>query len=346
MLLINLGLLMTGCGDKAADSAADTAPAGDDTGAAQAQCAVVGEDMSSAFLSIWGSAADDVYMVGGDVGSGPAFAHFDGAAWTLLDTGSSGNLWWVNSPADDLLVLVGDGGRALTYTPSSGAFTETVLPGGEDFTIFGTWGTSASDIWAVGSNILVSPGNAGAGGVWHFDGTDWAAMTIPDEASEQLVYKVWGTGPDDVWFVGTTGLSMRWDGAGFTVVDTNSTRNLFTISGRGDEVWAVGGYGDGTLLHYSGSWADETPDYSPQLNGVFAASDAVVSCGRMGSVYVNDGSGWVTDDCNQSSFLDFHACWVDDEGGIWAAGGSISSTPLDQGVVVYHGDRELPAISF
>jgi len=339
-------VLLFSCSEKR-DTSADSAPGGADSAdsaAGEARFSVVGESLPSAFLSIWGSGWDDVWMVGGDVGAGPAVARFDGDAWSLLQPGGAGDLWWVFSPGGDDVWMVGAGGRALRYD-REGTFHEEVLPGAEDYTLFGIWGAAADDLWAVGGDVL-----AGRGGVWRYDGASWrAAEDLPAEVGEVMTFKVWGAAADDVWIVGTGGLAMRWDGSAFTVTDTGEgfERNLFTVSGAGGEVWAVGGYGDGNILRWGGgAWADEVPDLTPQLNGVYAAgADDAVACGAQGAVVDFDGAAW-TLESERPSYLDYHACWIDGDGAVWAAGGSITSAPLDNGVVVYGGDREIPALNF
>src|SRR5690349_11756888 len=52
-------------------------------------------DLDGALFSIWGTGPDDVWVVGADAGAGPAVLHYDGSAWTSLDSGQSANLWWV-----------------------------------------------------------------------------------------------------------------------------------------------------------------------------------------------------------------------------------------------------------
>ena len=57
----------------------------------------------------------------------------------------------------------------------------------------GVWGTSASDVWAVGYN----------GTILHYNGTNWSSVS--SGATEPL-YGVWGSSASDVWVVGLTGI--------------------------------------------------------------------------------------------------------------------------------------------
>src|SRR4051812_16763384 len=61
----------------------------------QPKWSMVATKLPSALLSVWGTSEHDVWTVGSDSGDGPLVMHFDGSAWTRLNTGVSGNLWWV-----------------------------------------------------------------------------------------------------------------------------------------------------------------------------------------------------------------------------------------------------------
>ena len=51
----------------------------------------------AALLSIHGTSATNVYAVGADGGDGPIVIHWDGNDWTKINTGLTGDLWWVNA---------------------------------------------------------------------------------------------------------------------------------------------------------------------------------------------------------------------------------------------------------
>ena len=72
---------------------------GDDGGpAAPATWQLLGENRPSALLGAWASSVDDAWVVGGREGSGgsPTVFHFDGTAWTKLDTGKPNlDVWQV-----------------------------------------------------------------------------------------------------------------------------------------------------------------------------------------------------------------------------------------------------------
>lgn len=314
----------------------------DDTGTPPGQWTVLGENLSSGLLSITGTATDDVWTVGGDTGAGPLVLHYDGSTWTPIDTGSTGDLWWVWLDGEETW-MVGADSRVLTRH-ADGTLSELTLevPG---LTLFGIWGSGPSDIWTVGGDINVASNGAH---VFHYDGSTWTDMTLPEDAASKVaMYKVWGSGPSDVWIVGGGGVVLHWDGAAWTSVGSDQERTLFTVAGDDGGVYAVGGQISGTILHYDGSaWIDETPELASQQNGVAARSGcSPASVGIGGSVYNRGDAGWAADDRAPGTFLDLHGVWIDPDCAVWAVGGAITSSPLRQGVVLYGGSQGIEPIS-
>ncbi len=328
-----LVFLLTACTGEGPDTG--------DSAEAPAGWNVVAEDQPAALLSVWGSGAADVWSVGADAGAGPSVVHYDGAGWTTVDTGTRGDLWWVTSAGGDTLWMGGADGRVLQHARASGQTVEHVLD--PVLTVFGVWAAADDDVWAVGGDIDAS---AGASQVWHWDGAAWARATIPADATAAMaIYKVWGRSSTDVWAVGAGGVGLHWDGAAWTTFSTGTTRNLYTVHGTDVALWAVGGFGTGTLVTSSGgAWTDETPELAPQLNGVDASGPAPLAVGTQGSVYARGADGWSADLRGAVTAYDLHSVWGDPDGGIWAVGGKLSSFPLDNGILVYGGDADVPAL--
>ena len=61
------------------------------------------------------------------------------------------------------------------------------------------WGSSKSDVWAVGSR----------GSVVHYDGAAWKSLPLGNKST---FFAVWGSGPNDVWAVSDTMTIMHSDG--------------------------------------------------------------------------------------------------------------------------------------
>lgn len=180
---------------------------------------VYGGDESFYFFDVWGSSDSDVFAVG----QAGTILHFDGNAWSIMDSGVS--IWqltgiWGSSASD--VFVVGESGTILhydgnTWTPMDGGIGNTYLwavwgtsatdvyVGGSSSTILhydgsswnpmtawavqDFWGTSASDIFAVGGNRIL-----------HYDGSTWSQM-IEDVST---LYGVWGSSASEVYAVGDT----------------------------------------------------------------------------------------------------------------------------------------------
>jgi hypothetical protein len=310
---------------------------------------LVGDALPAALFSIWGDAADNVWTVGARDDAGPLLLHYDGAAWDRVDTGTlAGDLWWVWGDGEDAMFLTGTGGQITRYTPSTGDFIQETVAD-PAYTFFGCWGTSSEDVWAVAGD----PTGTGDGQVFHYDGTAWslsATAALGVGGGERDAFKVWGTGTDDVWVVGTNALLMHYDGSDWTNLPEplHESTPLTTVHGRGSVAYAVGGLGNAAVIKLDGaSWVDDTPpleSIAPRFIGVYVSEDLdPVAVGDNGAVWWRTADGWAADGREKATEWSYHGSWVDPDGGLWAVGGDLLS--LDVGVVLYAGDAEIPTIS-
>ncbi len=314
----------------------------DDDPPPEAEWQIVHEALPGALISVWGTSATDVWTVGGDPGdgTGPFVLHFDGEGWTRLATGTEGALWWVHGFEGGPVLVGGEGGHILRY--AGGAFEAMETPG--TATVFGIWGSSPDDVWAVGGTMA-----AGGGFVWRFDGSAWTEVAIPAEAEMQNIYKVWGTAADDVWLVGTGGLLMHWDGSEMAVLPSGTTRTIFTVHALGDRVAAVGGLGTGVILEpdpATGEWQDVTPELIQQMIGIWLTESGGFAVGVYGEILRRDEDGWVKEDSGFALAESLHGVWVDPDGGVWAVGGNVLAYPLVQGILMHRGTSEVPGGSY
>jgi hypothetical protein len=167
---------------------------------------------SATINGIWGASADDVWLLGDN---------------------SRNNPWQVG------LTMHGSRrGNALVWTEIDSRASAVLR---------GVWGSSATDVWAVGDNGTIRrfTGVPAAG-------SEWTIIASPSQAALQAV---WGSGPNDVWAVGTSGTILHWDGATWNTsvaaYPVNRKRpDLYAVWGSGpDDVWIVG---DGITLHHTG----------------------------------------------------------------------------------------------
>lgn len=292
---------------------------------------VVHEGLEGGLLGVWASDRDDVWAVGADTGSGPTVLRFDGEAWSLEDTGESGDLWWVHGFAGGPVYLGGDGGMILRY--DGAGFERMTTPG--TGIIFGVWGASPDDMWAVGGN----QGGASGAFAWRLEGDEWVeAPGFPEElADADALWKVFGRSADDVVLVGTSGTVLRWNGTALAVEDSGASVSLFTVCGDAERYVAVGGSGTGALIENDGDgWIEATPAGSSLLNGCsFGADGEGYATAADGTVFRRDGGEWTLEP--RLVFDPLHAVMVDTSGDVWAVGGRVLSAPLEDGVLLHKG---------
>ena len=165
--------------------------------------------------------------------------HWDGATWIAASEAPVGVRAVLSLPGSH--IAVGDAGHVFELStgavPAVRDLNPSVVP-----RLQGIWGSSPSEMWAVGSS----------GTALHYDGT-----AIREEATgvTSLLLDVWGTGPDDIWAVGESGVALRRSPpiAGspvWTPVVTGTTTTLRAVfTAARDDVW-IGG--DGGLFHSDG----------------------------------------------------------------------------------------------
>ncbi|MBC8071491.1 MAG: hypothetical protein IAG13_24400 [Deltaproteobacteria bacterium] len=308
-------------------------PTGDDD---DVQWAVVGEDLPGALLSVWGTASDDVWSVGADArdGSGPQVVHFDGERWAHLPTGQTqGDLWWVFGFEGGPIYMGGDGGMIVRYQGD----TFTVMPTPGTNTVFGIWGASEDQLWAVGG-----ASDATGGFAWRLVGDAWVEEpSLPAEVvADAALWKIYGTAADDAWLVGSNGVALHWDGTALTPGATGVGSSLFTVHAHGGHYAAVGGLASGVIVELDdGEWQDVTPEPTPMgLSGVtLGPQDTGIAVGMFATVLTRDADGWQTEELGLPVPQNLHGSWIDERGGLWAVGGETLSPPLTDGVMIHRG---------
>jgi len=310
---------------------------------------LVATGLPSALLSVDGRSASDILAVGADKGAGPLVVHFDGKSWTKLDTGQHADLWWVHAFPDGSALMSGASATVLRYDPGSGQgtgrFKRLPTPGLGRQTVYGVWGASPSDFYAVGSA-------AGRDGfVWHFHDGAFKTETLPLDLPRMPhgevpgFFKVWGQG-EDVWVVGAAGAVMHRHGsAPFARVASGTTETLFTIHGSGDRVVTVGGGSNGVALEGKGGpFHGVAPQHAGLIQGVFAGVANGVAedwaSGERGMIYERQGDGPfqpMEHELSIPSSSSLHSIFVDSAHGVWSVGGNVLTPALDAGVIVHFG---------
>lgn len=293
---------------------------------------LVYQDLPAALMSVSGTSAEDVWMVGADMrdGSGAFVLHYDGDAMSQVSVGVEADLWWVQAFAGGRLHMSGGGGTFVVGDGDSFEALETPGIG----TAYGTWGATQDDVWIVGGDPGESPGF-----LWHYDGQQVRDATA--ELGEDLpaLFKVFGLSADDVYIVGMDGAAFHYDGADWSAVNLGTDRRVFTVHGAEGRYVAVGGFGSALVVENDGDGFALRDDVeAPQLYGVFMTSaEEGYAVGSDGVVLHRDASGFSEEDLGMRLYFPFHAVWVDDDGGVWAVGGDVETPALNRGMVLHRG---------
>ncbi|UCF04880.1 MAG: hypothetical protein JSV33_13295 [bacterium] len=186
-----------------------------------------------------------------------------------------------------LLYSCGDDG---TPTEPPVKYGWSTMSSGTGLNIYGLWGTSDSNVYAVGSE----------GAILHYDGSSWTEVAYAGKPSVAL-RRIWGVANDTIFVVGDYRHIIRYNGTTWTVSQYPATdevpadahfRDVWGTSGS--NVYIVGS--QGVTLHYDGSDWDEMPNPvgTTLLTGVWGSSpDVVLACGANGTFLLKTpGEDW------------------------------------------------------
>jgi hypothetical protein len=218
-------------------------------------------DPTAGLQDIWGLSSTDIFAVGG----GGRVRHFDGQAWTGMDSGTEFNLLAVWGSAGDDVYAVGFNNqttqRGIILHYDGGSWSE-VAHGRTDTYFRDVWGTAANDVFVVGG----IEGFGTPGVILHYGDDGWTEqLRWTDSSPHNQLRGVWGFGGDDVYAVGSgaaafdtnpgmPALAFRYDGALWQ--RTPAIHGVFnSVWGlQPDDVYVSGG--PTGLAHYDGQqWA-------------------------------------------------------------------------------------------
>jgi len=247
--------------------------------------------------------------------------------------------------------MAGAGATVLRYEGQR--FERLPTPGLGKQTVYGVWGKSGDEFYAVGSA-------AGRDGfIWHYHGGTFEKELIPLDVPRMAdgevpgFFKAWGAG-DDVWVVGAGGAVLHRNGtAPFTVVPTGVKDTLFTVAGTADRLLAVGGGSNGVLLELESktppSFHNASPPATGLLQGVFASDRfGDWASGERGFIYTRKGRdsfAMAEHGLQLPSASSLHSIFVDASGGVWSAGGNVLTPALDAGMLLHYGEP-IPPVAY
>ena len=195
--------------------------------------------------SIWGSAEQGMWgVVDNNYGATGLVLHSNGwqpgvgPAWTL-DLAPS----WMDPPGPY-------GGRSLfgfgatevwsgwlggrLYRRVDGKWRE--LNSTTRATLNGMWGSSANDLWLVGTE----------GTIRRWNGSEMSTLELDPSVRDHDLFGVFGSGPNDVWIVGERSLVLHYDGQHLSRIPVGGlqgarpTLRKVWVSDTSDRIWIVG----------------------------------------------------------------------------------------------------------
>jgi hypothetical protein len=224
----------------------------------EADCALTG---------ISGDSASDVIAVGqGTIPTSSGWVteelayRWNGKAWSQLTVPNSfgyGSMEEVQafSPTDAWAIGTGSSGTSSIATAeqwNGSAWTSVTTPISTTagLTMNAISGSSASDIWAVGTTQTGGYHNRQFTSViMHYNGSSWSLSTVPDNSG---LVDVSAVSPNDAWALARDGGVLYWNGSSWTE-STNLGLDYSVIAALSPtDVWAAN---PASLAHYNGtSW--------------------------------------------------------------------------------------------
>lgn len=303
------------------------------------------ERLSLTLNGIWGSAADDVWILG----SPSTAIHWDGARFdrvrvdqrqSLLGVWGSGKAdVWTFGTSQSMWHSRGVD-AALEWTPSSGK--TGVNAQGYPTPILAMWGSSAEDVWAVGASLRANDAITALPSVLHCDGwhdgePNWVVSPTSDDdppVVENMTFNaICGRDVSGVWIFGEGGktrYTAGWQGEAtrWTSVNSNSSRAIYAAwCSPSGEVWAAG---EGGTIHRfvrgdGGAYSEQATATSAavSLRALWGASaNDIWAVGDKGTILHWDGKTWALQhsDALEATKPDLFAVWGSAEGDVWIAG--------------------------
>lgn len=286
---------------------------------------------------IWGSAATDLWTVGGT----GVVSRRRGGAWSAMDTGVPAKIFtlWGSGPddvwfagsrsADEKDVIIHwDGRRFAVASEGSRIYPRRLL------------GSGSKDVWLVGDNDVGRTGE-----VMHWDGEGWTF------AATGGVHVIGGWaggaglpvgGRSALFAAGEGGVTRRVEGGELVDAEEGGGRTGWIVEdlwGSGaDDVWAVGR--GGLLLRWNGrAWSSQNS--GPQvgapafLAGCSASPREAWVVGEQGSVLRWDGGAWRA--VASGTRADLRAVLCPAPGEIWAVG--------SDGAIIHHVDGQTKTLA-
>lgn len=305
-----------------------------------------------AFWAVWAGGPSNVWFAGGEQAK-PVVVHFDGAKWTRNDPPLTAKLRWVHGDGTGRVLVVGDAGQVALW---DGKAWQALPTGHPNAVFWGAW-LDADGPWVVGGPAVGAAADQDTLLILRHDGKDWQPVMLPGRAT-------WPSSADGrlfkIWRDKTTGKRFCVGGRGHAAIgDGQNGKNwqesqaelgggpLFTVHGRSaSDVWAIGGLGEISLVHWDGSaWTAAALPTEQQAvaQGVFVHADGTVDIAAIGGYTARRRTDGAWSVSFADTTHDFHATAFDGQR-TWAVGGDISVDLADHTGAIYVDDAAVPTL--
>ena len=195
------------------------------------------------------------------------------------------------------------------YPAGSRDYTWTIdilNSGYESISLGRIWGSSSTDVWAVGSSSSVTTT------IWHFNGNQWRCDSVGRNVQPSAVF---GFSSNEVWLGSSNSTIWKYNGSnwqkygdykvsGFTRLDINNFDGTSSNNIYGVGFVDINSYGIAVIMHYNGfGWSFinipsvillglETVAIEPS-SGVLVMSGTVYDpAGFIAKIYCLEGNDW------------------------------------------------------
>jgi hypothetical protein len=187
----------------------------------------------------------------------------------------------------------------------------TSMPSGTTNWLSGVWGTSGSDVYAVGGL-----GYNDHQVILYFDGSSWALML--DEPDTFPLSGVWGTSGSNVYAVGRNQI-LHYDGIDWAPMSVGPPDTFQGIWGSGENDIFVGGGNQGTIVHYNGlNWSLVHSGFRTSSIWSTSGSDVFFVGFSGGTTLRYDGTNWISMDNGLTN--DLYGVWGSSGTDVFAVG--------------------------
>lgn len=279
-------------------------------------------DEAGWLMTVAGQSGGPVWAGGGEPDDG-TIRRRSGGGWTEVELpGEAPRVNWIHVFEEGPVVAATRNGGVLWRRDGSWEWTTTPT----DQNLWGVWGSSPDDVWAVGGDAR----DASQRAILRYDGEQWRELSSPDLSASGVgaFFKVWGTGPDHVFIVGQNGTVLHWDGESLQEEQVDTELDLISLWGAGPEsVTAVGGRANGVLAHWDGSsWTTHSLAPLAGMNGIWVRDETTAwIAGARGTVARVDPTADSPDPeaTRVGTRRDFHAINGVSSLGLFAVGGNL-----------------------